>query len=373
MKKRVAVFFGGKSVEHDISIITFSSCLRFLSSEYDIYGVYIDKYGLFYHADNLDDLKIYTNFEKLAKNKREITIISGKPYIAEKRGNKYNKFYCIDCALLCNHGYGGEDGCLQGLLKISQIPFSSPDVMPSAICMDKVFTKDILCKHNIPTTNYQSVKSYDEDKIKQKSKVLNFPLICKPARLGSSIGVSICQNDTDLMNGIKLALKFDSKVIFEEMVTNLSEFACACFRYNGELYVSSVEALKFNKNIYSFDEKYLSKEKGSKLKINKKLENEITKLTQRCYEIFDFDGMVRVDFLYDNDVNKLYVSEINTIPGSMALHLFKNLNKTEILDCILNESNYIYQENLKKTYSFDSNAISIYENFLQNNKNINKT
>ena len=374
MKANLVVIFGGKSVEHDISIITALTVLKNINlKDYNVLPVYISGNGLWYMADNLTDENIYQDFDKFAKNKVCVTVVMGKPYLAIKKSKKYSKFIQVNCAILCNHGVNGEDGTLQGVLELCSIPYTSCGVTSSGICMDKVFMKNVFISNKIPTPEYMSLKENDYLKDEKKnlgtiSKRLKFPLIIKPANLGSSIGISVCNNIDELKNGIEIAFKFDKKILIEKVITSLKEYNCACLKVEDRLILSSIDEVESNDEIFSFDEKYLKVKTKGKNKIPASMKNRIHTLTSRVYELFDCEGIVRVDFLFDENNNILYVNEINSIPSSMALYLFKDYKPTELLECMILQAKFRLKDKLKRKYRFESQALNIFKEFKNSNK-----
>lgn len=366
MKKNVLIFYGGESVEHDISIITALQVMQNLSPLYNFIPVYIGRNGVWQTADNMQDVSIYSNFKKKAKKIKYLTIISGKPYVAVKRHKSYSKFIPVDFALLCNHGRFGEDGALQGILESSHIPYSSCDVKSSAVTMDKIFMKDIFVARNIPSLSYIPIDMDDfkEDREKIVNLVenkLKFPVILKPANLGSSIGIKVCYDKKDFVTGINYCAKFDRRILVEKFLDNIVEINCACVYMNNSLKVSDIQVVSKEDEIYSFKDKYLSKNDKSALKIDKKTAILVKRLTQKLYKIFNCFGVVRVDFIYDNESKRLYVNEINSIPGSLAFYLFKDLSFKDLVMCLIEEGKERFCREQYVT-AYDSEALEIFEN-----------
>ena len=366
MKERILVIFGGKSVEHDISIITAMQVLKQWPKSFDCLPVYIDREGLWWIADNLSEIKIYSSFKRLSKNRKQVTLILGEKVVAVKKGNKFVPQYEVETVLNCCHGNIGEDGSVQGVLKTCAIPTTSSGVTSSALCMDKVFMKDILKANDILSPKYVSFDrcTYLQTKEKILKNVANkieFPLIVKPANLGSSIGISVCHKEGDLEKAVELALMFDDKILIEKLVENLREFNCACFLFKGHFFTSNVNEVRNKKEIYSFEDKYLSKKDGNR-EVDKTLSKKVQSLTERVYKLFDCKGIVRVDFLFDEKAEILYVNEINTIPGSLAFYLFKDITFKDLLISMLEESKLDAEREKKLTVSFESNALKIFEN-----------
>ncbi len=365
MKEKVAILFGGVSVEHDISIITAMQTMKFLPSEYSYIPIYIDKEGLWWTADNLDDVKVFQNFRKRAKRKRRLSLLLGESCLLVKKNGKYVHFCRISTVLNCCHGHIGEDGCAQGLFNCCDVAQTSCDVTSSALCMDKVFMKDVLKANDIPSPQYFSMHKceYEQsksEKLKEIEKKLSFPVIVKPANLGSSIGISICENSSSLEEALCLAFEFDEKVLVETVVQNLREFNCACFEFRGNVFTSSVNEVKNKTNIFTFEDKYLSDHSENK-EADKKLSKKVSSLTESVYKLFDCKGVVRVDFLYDENEKQLYVNEINSIPGSLGFYLFKEVPFKELLRAIIEESFSERDKRRRLLKTFDSDALKIFD------------
>lgn len=365
MKEKIAILFGGESVEHDISVITAIQTMKFLPVEYSYIPIYIDKEGLWWTADNLDDVKVYQNFKARASHKKRVSLVLGESELLVRKNGKYVHFCKLMAVLNCCHGHIGEDGCVQGLFECCDIAQTSSLVTSSALCMDKVFMKDILKSNDIISPKYVRLHKCEYEKMKQEKlkeieRTLGYPLIVKPANLGSSIGISICENTQELEDALELAFDFDEKVLVEVLVQNLREFNCACFSFRENLFTSIVNEVKNKTTIFTFEDKYLSSHSDSK-EVDKALAKKVSKLTEKIYTLFDCKGVVRVDFLYDEKEKTLYVNEINSIPGSLAFYLFKDVPFKEILRAIIEESfsERDKKRRLKKT--FDSDALKIFE------------
>lgn len=353
MKKKTILLFGGKSVEHDISVITALQVMKQLPQQIDCLPIYIDKEGVWWTGDNLGDVEIYSNFQKLAKKRCQVSVLTGENVLLKRKNNKFLLLCEIETVLNCCHGGCGENGSVSGLFDASNVPYTSAGVLASSLCMDKAIFKDVLKTNFIKTPEYFCV--YKGEKIK-KTK---FPVVVKPCNLGSSIAVSFCKNENELKKSLDLAFQFDERVIIEKAVENLKEFNCACFFYRGQYFLSNVNEVDLKGDIYSFEDKYLSQDAKNK-ETARNLSNKIQHLTEKVYKLCLCKGVVRVDFLYDEKTETLYVNEANTIPGSLAFYLFKEIPFKELVSALLNQS----LEDKSKTSSlidhFDSSAL---ENF----------
>lgn len=361
MREKVLILYGGPSVEHDISIITALQAMRFLPKKFDFLPIYIDRDGVWWTADNLKDTKIYQDFNVFAKRKKQVTLCIGKNLLLRRRGNKF-VFLCEVLSVLnCCHGRIGEDGCLQGVCESCDIAYTSCDEKTSAICMDKVFVKDILEKNDIETAQYVWFDGdFDVEFAKKDVKILGYPVVVKPANLGSSIGISVCKTEDELEKAFSLAKEFDDKILVEKLVSPLREFNCACLFYKDNFFVSKVNEVSDKGEIYSFEDKYIQRSVQTK-KVDKSFEKKIKKLTENVYKLLGCRGVVRVDFLFDDKEKKLYVNEINTIPGSLAFYLFENVKFSELIECLIDQSLEEKDRKSHKVTSFESGALKIFE------------
>lgn len=363
----ILVFYGGKSVEHDISIITGLQVLENINTKkYNVIPVYITGAGNFIVPDNAKDVTIYRQSIKKFKT---ITFLLGEGKVIIKR--KFSKILNISCAINCCHGMNGEDGTLAGLLELSAIPNTSCDVLSSAICMDKIIMKDIFKANGLPCVDYiWFTRSDYEDNaqniLNNAISELDFPMVVKPSNLGSSIGISICKNETELQDAINVALMYDERIIVEKCVPNLREINCSCLG-DIDCELSCLEEPKGWEKFLDFNEKYITgKKQPNKRKINPnisaELENEIFELSKQCFKKFCCSGVVRIDYLLNNETNELFVNELNTIPGSMAFYLWKdkNVEFSALIDKLIriginkykrkNLNNYAYKSDVLKNF-----------------------
>lgn len=369
--KNIIVLYGGKSVEHDISVITALQAMANMPNGYKFYPIYILPSGEFVTGENLTQPENYLNFTKKSKKTYRICFNLGKNEIFIIKNKKIKNTIKVDFALLCNHGHGGEDGSLQGLLELCDIPYSSSSIVASALTMDKTLTKKILMCEHIDTPAYVQFYNkeykFDEQKILQKIiDKLSFPCIVKPASLGSSVGVNICSDEEMLKQAIDYALNFDNKIIVEKFVENAEEYCCAALKFSEDVFVSKVVGVH-NGDFYTFEDKYLSDQREEPGLVDQKLQNKIKYLTKKVYNVFDLNGIVRIDFLFDKKRNKLYVNEPNSIPGSLSFNLFNEKFST-LIDMII--ENGIKEHKLKKdiTYTFSSDAIKNFINMSKSKK-----
>lgn len=364
MKRNVIVIYGGKSVEHDVSIITALQTMENIDkNEYNFTPVYISKSGNWYTLDKYEQIDEYKNIYKAKK--KIVSLLSGKPYLCIKSLFGYKVNRRIDCAILCIHGTNCEDGSLQGSLESSNIPYTCCGVTSSAIGMDKILMKDIFRANNIPCVNYTYVLKNIYEQSGEKfiaSLKLKFPLIVKPSNLGSSVGINRCENREDLKRALDVAFYYDTRVIIEEVVSNAREINCAVLGNCEECETSQLEEPVNWKNYLTFDDKYIlgKKKKNEKdLVLDKKIKNQIRSLAKKTFKIFCCAGVVRIDFLLDEN-NNVYVNELNTIPGSLAFYLWKHSFKehiTKLVNIAIKEK----QIRDRLNYDYDSSCLDNYK------------
>lgn len=353
--QNIAVIFGGKTVEHDISIITGLGIIKNLSAKYNSIPIYIDTKGEWWTGEHLKQAE---SFKQEPKGKACYFALN-KPILCVKSKFGHKKIN-IDCAVLALHGGFYEGGAVQGLLNLSGIPYTSPDVLGSALCMDKALCKRAFQSLKIPTPKFLDFDKVDCAKAKSKiDEKLKFPIIVKPARCGSSIGITKVEKSKDINKAIENALLFDDKIIVEEYLTDCRELNISIFKENEKLHISSIEEVKNQGKIYEFNDKYLDKdiERVIPAELNLKIMDKIIKQAVLVYKKFSLSGIVRFDFLLKE--NEVYLNEINTIPGSLAFYLWREqgINFGQLLNINIKNSIAEHQEKEKIRYSFKSNAL----------------
>lgn len=392
MKINVAVMFGGKSTEHEISCISANQVINALNKDkYDVTPVYISKDGDFYVGEQLFDLANYSSF--INNPSSVLTKVSmykdGNTVKIAPINGLFKKPVNIDVAFPVVHGTNVEDGSLAGYLQMLDIPFTSCDVLGGAVGQDKAVMKDIFKAEGIPMVKYFVVYASDFDKeyknyLKQ-AKDIGFPLIAKPANLGSSIGIEIINTEKEFKEKIKECLKYDFKVVVEHMVKNLKEVNISVMGSNESAQYSVIEEV--TNGFLDFDKKYQPKggSKGAKkvpaaakktgsskgmASTSRKIpadltaaqRKEIQNVALKVFKILNSHGCVRIDFMIDKKTGKVYCNEINTIPGSLAFYLWKEVGIEFDKECDILIRNALdrYGKRAKKTYSFDTNILDGY-------------
>lgn len=329
-KMKVGVIFGGMSTEHDVSIVSGSSVIKHLNKEkYDITPIYITKDG---------DWCLYT------KNINDIDIlkIGEKPTELEKLVNPMDTIKSMDVVFPVLHGLYGEDGTIQGLFELLQVPYVGCRVLGSSVCMDKVYTKVILNKAKITQAKYAYVRTfgdkfiYVDDEFNESildinetsEKViekLGLPVFVKPSNSGSSVGVKKAKTKEELSEAIKYAGQFDKKIVIEENI-NGREIECAVIG-NEDVKASCVGEILPAEDFYSFDAKYNNSESRVVMpaEIEPQLSEEIRKIAVKAFKAVDGKGLSRVDFFVEKGTNRIILNEINTMPGFTTISMYPQL------------------------------------------------
>lgn len=311
------VVYGGKSCEHDISIIT--ACLAKGYFGGKVISAYLDGNNVCYLVPNSLTPGRHVGF----KPKKQIAFLCGMKQIAVFRGRRM-RVHNVDLVVNCCHGRCGEDGTIAALCALCNLPMVGSDVISSGVAMDKIFSKYAFVANKIPCLRYVWLTKNQPSEVLDK---LAFPVIVKPSTLGSSIGISVCNNAEELQKGLDLAFTYDKRVLCEKALTNFYEVNCSAMRVSGKIITSVVERPVSTGEILSFSDKYLRgcKWVPQKQTVSEKVVKKVCQLTEKIYDIFSLRGVVRVDFLVDNETGKIYANEINTIPGSLAYGLWQNV------------------------------------------------
>lgn len=325
--KSVAVFFGGRSVEHDISIITGVLTLNSLDKEkFNPIPIYVDNNGEWFTGEDLFDLDFYSQMDK--KKLSKVTLISGENKIYAIKKSKIKPLFSISIAINCMHGERGEDGSLSGYLNMCNIPLASPSTLPSSISIDKAFTKTALKGVGVKTLSYVEVgKTADlSSDVLAVEKKFCYPVIVKPNTSGSSVGIKKANDREQLENAILFAKRFSDKVIVEKFVENLIEINCAAYKNAlGEIVVSECERPYAEKDLLSFEDKYVLGRREYPANIPQYYSEKIKQTTKKVYEKLNCSGVIRIDFFISE--KEIIVNEINSVPGSLAYYLFSDTVK----------------------------------------------
>ncbi len=273
MKIRLGVLFGGVSVEHEVSIITAIQAINSIDeAKYEIIPIYIAKDGTWYSGMMLKDIKIYNDMDLLKRYAKEVVLYKkdGRFVLQSKRGFIRKEIAELDVALPIMHGTSGEDGNLQGYLETVGIPYCEADTYAAVVGQDKVFMKQIWHSSGVPVVKFDWFYDYDynknPDKIIERLERIGYPLIVKPARLGSSVGITVCNNNIELRDAIEEAINYDTKILVEEVVKNLTEVNISVLGNYQKQSLSVIEEVGSSNKLLTYEDKYVGGGKGGKLK-----------------------------------------------------------------------------------------------------------
>lgn len=393
MRIKVGVIFGGESVEHEVSIISAIQAMNKIDQEkYDIIPIYITKDREWYTGDMLRDIESYQDLSLIKKFAKNVVLFCDKgSFVLKQKSGLFGRIVTdVDIIFPIVHGTNVEDGALQGYLQTIGVPYVGPNVYAAAVGQDKVYMKRIFEGENLPITKFVWFYDIDyknsQEEILKKVGKLKYPVIIKPATTGSSVGIGTANNEEELVNAIDDAINYDSKILVEEMVGNLKEVNISVLGNYEHQKLSEIEEVISADKFLTFNDKYIGggKIKGKQgfkssirsnsskgmLSASRKLPAEIDEEERRdvediavkAFKALGSSGVCRIDFLIDDKTKKVYINEINSIPGSLAFYLWESKNKkyTELLDDMINIGVKDYKKRSSKTHSFDSNILSGY-------------
>lgn len=385
MKTNIAVFFGCRSVEHEVSIISAVQAMHAINRDkYDVTPVYVAKDGSMYTGKNLFEIENYRDLSELLKPAKRVTFIKQKDavlmhYLDQKKFKK-TPDVAIDLAFPIVHGTNCEDGTMAGFFEFLGLPYISCDIISAAVGMNKAVFKDVLKAAGLPVLDcikftareYTLNKENITNKIKTE---IGFPLIVKPVNLGSSVGITKVNSEEELDEAIRLGISFSDTILVEKAITSLREINCSVLGDSDECEASVPEEPFMNDEILSYEDKYLgggkSKSQGPSkgmaslgrkipADISEEMSQEIRDISCKIFKAIGASGVVRIDFLLDVDNNKIYANEINTIPGSLAFYLWEatGLKYTDMIDRLV-EIAFRRQRNRDNlTFTIETNILS---------------
>ncbi len=347
-KIQLGVIYGSRSCEHEVSIISALQLMRAVDPEkYDVIPIYISMKGVWYTGEPLKQMSSFTPFQEEAKGiirvSLDMTPGSGALITWEQSrgllgsGPKQRVVARVECVIPVLHGMHGEDGTLQGLLEMANLPYASPGVAGSAVGMDKIIMKRHFKGAGFPVLPgiWFSRSEWEKDReavIAKTEAEIGYPVYAKPANLGSSIGVSRAENREKLVEALELAFEYDRRVLLEQGLTKPMELNCSVVGFDTEIRASVLEMPVAGGELLDFDQKY-NPRSGSKgmaslarvvpAPIEDSLRDDIQNLSKEIFRELDLKGVVRIDYMYDVKAEKLYITEVNTIPGSMAYYLWE--------------------------------------------------
>jgi len=390
MKKTIGVVFGGRSVEHDVSIITAHNPIidsLLATKKYEVVPIYIAKDGSWYSDPKMNDINYFRNDldEKLKKLRPVSLLMKGGSLIMSCPDSSVlsmvvtpwaTKIKKIDVVFPAMHGTFGEDGSLMGLLRMAGVPFVGCDIFASSVAMDKILTKQVLRAEGLPTVRDVWFMKSDFEANKQKYLTeinkLRYPLFVKPVHLGSSIGMSKVKNEAELINGIEVAFHYDEKVLVEEGVQNLIEVTLPIMG-NENPVTAHVEKPLNKGEFFDYTEKYM---KGGKktggvnseyseipANIGEELTEKVRELGKTVYKVLGCSGIARVDFLIDGETRQIYVNEVNTLPGSLYQHNWKKMgiSNIELVERLIGYARERFEKQTATNFVFSSGILNQYK------------
>lgn len=389
MKTKVAVLFGGKTVEHEVSVISGIQAIMAMDTDkYEIIPVYMTKDNDMYIGSDVGDIKAYRDIPALLKKSQRVIMVNegGRvqlvPYPSKVFGGA--KPVNIDIAFPVVHGTNVEDGALQGYLKTVGIPFVGPDVTASAISMDKAVTKAVLKEAGVPVldANVYTMSDYEDvDAIAEDiEKTFGYPVIIKPVNLGSSVGIGIAKSRDELIDTIDDAFRYAVRIMAEHAISKLREINCSVLGDENEALASECEEPLTSGEILSYEDKYVNsggkkggaKSGGSKgagmANLSRKIpadlspekREEIRELAVKAFRALGCNGVSRIDFMIDEESGKLYFNEINPIPGSLSFYLWEPVGVPykELLNRMIELALKRMRTEEALTFTFDTNILA---------------
>ena len=388
MKIKVGVIFGGETVEHEVSIISAVQAMGQIDKEkYDIIPIYISKDRTWYTGKMLMEMDVYKDFETLKRYAKKVTLVKRDNgfFLTSINGLFRRDVEELDIVLPIVHGKGAEDGSLAGYLDSVGIPYAGPKMLGAALGQDKVVMKQVMASCGLPIVDYTWF--YDTEYLEDSAKILKdikkvgYPVIVKPANLGSSVGITVVKKEKDIEKAIDEAIKYDTKIVVEKMVDNLVEVNQAVLGNYEMQELSAIAEMLTDNDFLTYEDKYIGggKKSGGKkvsakganmsnsamnipAKLDKTVEKKVNQLSLDTFRALNLRGVARVDYLINKKTKEVYINEPNTIPGSLSFYMFKAIGKsyTELLDDIITMTIKDYKNEHKKTTSFESNILSTY-------------
>lgn len=381
MKLKIGVIFGGETVEHEVSIISALQAIENMNRDkYDIVPIYIAKDRTWYTGHMLFDIDVFKDFKDLKRYATPCTLVNkkGSFYLQKTTGIFRKDITELDLAFPIVHGNNVEDGTLQGYLKTIGIPFVGSGVIGSALGQDKIVMKQVFSAMNLPIVDYvwffDTEYAESKDEIVKSVDKLGYPVIVKPATLGSSVGITFVKNSIDLNKAIEDAIRYDEKVLIEKAVENLIEVNCSVLGNYSFQETSVIEEVLPTEELLSYQDKYIGGSKGKASKgmasasriiparIDQNTEKKIRNLATSTFRALNLSGVCRIDFLINKETKEVYINEPNTIPGSLSFYLWDPAGKkySELLEDMITIAIKDYKNRSKKIYSFDTNILSGY-------------
>lgn len=382
-KIQLGVIYGSRSCEREVAIISAVQLMSHVDTEkYDVVPVYISEQGAWYTGSALCDIKAYTPFNPDAKGIEQVylDVTAGSGALIANRPGKglFGRpqqvvVARLDVCIIVMHGLNGEDGTLQGMLELANLPYSSTGVAGSAIGMDKIMMKQFFRGAGdlpvLPDCWFtRSMWEKDQESVLNEAEKLGYPVFVKPANLGSSIGVSRADDRDGLIDSLELAFDYDRRVLVEKGLDKPIELNCSVLGYDDEVEASPIEMPISSEKFLDFKEKYLASG-GSKgmaslhrilpAPIPEELRDRIQELSKHIFRMLDCKGVVRIDYMWDRNSDGVYITEINTIPGSLAFYLWENagVKYSQLIDRLVKHAQRAHDDKNLSNYAFTSDIL----------------
>jgi D-alanine-D-alanine ligase len=379
-KPNIAVIFGSRSSEHDVSIITALVSIIAplqLTGKYNVIPVYISKDGVWYSDPKLSDVDLYSSgkIDGYLSKLKPISISFGKGMTLVQPGLRAKEIK-IDLVFPATHGTYGEDGSLMGVLEMANVAYVGCDMVAGAICMDKILARDVAKVAGVKMNKYEWFYANDfetkKDQVLKQLEGLKYPLFVKPVHLGSSIAITKVVNKQELVNAIEVAIFYDNKVIVEEAVNNLVEVTIPLIG-NDEIIAANVEEPDQGDKFFDFDTKYMRQGKSKSNDSSKgaqgyshipaRISDDMTKqsieIAKQVYKAIGCSGITRVDLLIDSKTKDIYFNEANPLPGSLSIHNWKTvgISNIELVEKLISYAKDKFEQKQKLNTTFATNFL----------------
>lgn len=374
MKLQLGVLFGGASVEHEISILSAIQAMNHLDqTRYEILPIYVAKDHQLYHSSILKDVKSFRDLDKLCEKLTPVALYKKGSQVMLKGTSLFSKELRIDLILPIMHGTYGEDGTLQGYLRMLDIPFCACELSAAVLGQDKELMKQVLEAHKLPIVQWFAVEknNLDEAELVKQCEEIGWPLIVKPAALGSSVGIHMANTMEQLNDALADAFQYDTHVVIEHALSEMREFNCALLGDEDEVTVSCIEEVLKGDEILSYKDKYEGNGKSKGIvstsrripaDVTDEQKKTIEELACHAFHALRGFGIARIDFLMDQTTQQIYINEINTIPGSLSFYLFepKGIAFAQLLDELIQLTLKRQRKQAQMIFSYSTNILSAY-------------
>ena len=373
MKQTLLAVFGGRSTEHEVSCKSVVNIVNHIDPDkYDVVLVGITKDGRWLLADSVKSITDNSWYQSVTK--AILLPDAGLKSLLIEGPDGSKTYRHVDVIFPALHGKNGEDGTIQGYFENLKLPYAGCDLYAAAVGQDKVLQKNILHDNGLPITPwfyvYGDEMEEKKDEILKQVHAIGYPVILKPARTGSSVGITVAHNDAEYLDAFDDARQYDEKVITEKTIDPLKEINCSVLGNSVHAEASVLEEVHHAKNdeLLSFDDKYKSSGSmaGASRQVPAPLSKELTEKIQdyalKTFRVLGASGVCRIDFLMNADTNEIYVNEINTIPGSLSFYLWteKNVSFKELMNRLVKLALDRERRRARITFSYDTNLL---ENF----------